>query len=486
MCVLRPSERRCVTKVVLQLIERFYIPQCANYQQFEEICETLQQKCGALLDPCEKLFMEAQFLVRTPNASENEMSFAVEKLQLLFGETNASQVDTFIRRIEQVLLPENPARAIEVFLKGGSYIHLARCSDGLACTKLRQLDNQKAARASLVTAARAIIEKAIDSPSAVALLQKFCDLASKPSVFDLFNWLISTHREDLLIQLNHKELEQFLLHQDFFTLYRLYVSRKEIRKAIVLLYKVAVLSHDTNIELTKRIEALNLCIELFNQVDLSLEPLPYPELTLSNLRRHLNYLLVCYETGLDSVDLAHCSELIRYCRERHFYDLVLFIMLLQNDNDADAVESAWRDFMNACFGTHSVDDSVNRIIETIVRLADESMIPLTVILERVLTAGYQHAEKIIQVSGCSTTFVIGQLTQLLWLHQEENWRLEVAALVLKWECGVGLMGRVYSPPMRSLLQVIEGDLAMILEHQEAARRLIEQIHSLLWPVFSKH
>ena len=48
-------------------------------------------------------------------------------------------------------------------------------------------------------------------------------------------------------------------------------------------------------------------------------------------------------------------------------------------------------------------------------------------------------------------------------------------------------GRVYSPPMRSLLQVIEGDLVAILEHQEEAKQLIDQIHSLLSSVsFNKH
>lgn len=47
--------------------------------------------------------------------------------------------------------------------------------------------------------------------------------------------------------------------------------------------------------------------------------------------------------------------------------------------------------------------------------------------------------------------------------------------------------RVYSPPMRSLLQVIEGDLVAILEHQEEAKQLIDQIHSLLSSVsFNKH
>lgn len=36
--------------------------------------------------------------------------------------------------------------------------------------------------------------------------------------------------------------------------------------------------------------------------------------------------------------------------------------------------------------------------------------------------------------------------------------------------------------MRSLLQVIEGDLVAILEHQDEAKQLIEQIHSLLYSV----
>ena len=41
--------------------------------------------------------------------------------------------------------------------------------------------------------------------------------------------------------------------------------------------------------------------------------------------------------------------------------------------------------------------------------------------------------------------------------------------------------------MRALLQVIEGDLVAILEHQEEAKRLIDQIHSLLSSVsFNKH
>ena len=41
--------------------------------------------------------------------------------------------------------------------------------------------------------------------------------------------------------------------------------------------------------------------------------------------------------------------------------------------------------------------------------------------------------------------------------------------------------------MRSLLQVIEGDLVAILEHQEEAKQLIDQIHSLLSSVsFNKH
>lgn len=41
--------------------------------------------------------------------------------------------------------------------------------------------------------------------------------------------------------------------------------------------------------------------------------------------------------------------------------------------------------------------------------------------------------------------------------------------------------------MRSLLQVIEGDLVAILEHQEEAKQLVDQIHSLLSSVsFNKH
>ena len=39
MCVLRPKALRCIEKVILQMIERFYISQCADYQQFEKICE---------------------------------------------------------------------------------------------------------------------------------------------------------------------------------------------------------------------------------------------------------------------------------------------------------------------------------------------------------------------------------------------------------------------------------------------------------------
>lgn len=431
MCVLRPKALRCIEKVILQMIERFYISQCADYQQFEKICEDLQQKCGDFFVPCEKLFMEAQFLVRTPDVSENELSFAIEKLQLLFGETHFSKVEKYIHRIEKILLPAYPILAIQVFLKGALYIQLANCSDGPNCSKLRMLDNQKAARASLIAAARSVVEEVVDTPSAVPILQAFCDTASKSSVFDLFNWLISTHREDLLIQLHHSELEYFLLHQDYFTLHRLFVHRKQIMKAISLLYEVAVLSYHADIQLNERIEALHQCIELFGQVDLSVETPPYPELTLPNLRHHLNYLLICYETGLDAVDLSQCDELIRSCRERHFYDLVLFLMQIQNDNDAEAVQNAWKDFMTACFDTYNLEGSVNRIIETIVRLADETMIPLATILEQVLIAGYQHAEQIIQQSGCSTSFIIHQLLELLQLHQEENWRLEVASLILR-------------------------------------------------------
>ena len=41
--------------------------------------------------------------------------------------------------------------------------------------------------------------------------------------------------------------------------------------------------------------------------------------------------------------------------------------------------------------------------------------------------------------------------------------------------------------MRALLQVIEGDLVAVLEHQEEAKQLIDQIHSLLSSVsFNKH
>ena len=431
MCVLRPNALRCLEKTVLQLIERFYIPRCSDYDQFEKICESLQQECGDFFSPCEKLFMEAQFLVRTPDVSENQLSFAADKLQRIFGLTPFSKVDRFVRRIERILLPDRPELAIQVFLQGASHIQLANCSDGPNCSKLRMLDNQKAARASLIAAARAVVESTIDAPSAISNLQKFCDLASQSSVFDLFNWLMATHREDLLIELKHKELEQFLLHQDFFTLQRLYVHRKEIRKAIQLLYEVAVLSHHINIQLNERIEALNLCIQLFDQVDLSLEPFSYPELTLPNLRHHLNYLLICYETGLDAVDLSHCDELLRSCRERHLYDLVLYLLQIQNDNDEKAVKDAWNDFMNACFDTYAIEDSVARIIETMVRLADETMIPLALILERVLIAGYQTPERIVRESGCSVSFVTHQLLELLRLRLEEDWRLKVAALTLK-------------------------------------------------------
>ena len=431
MCVLRPNVLCCLETLVLQLIERHHIPRCSDYDQFEKICETLQQECGSFFNPCEKLFMEAQFLVRTPDVSENQLSFVADKLQRIFGLAHVSKVDPFIRRIEQILLPDMPELAIQVFLQGAAHIQLANCSDGPNCTKLRMLDNQKAARASLIAAARAVVESSIDTPSAVSHLQKFCDLASKSSVFDLFNWLMATHREDLLIELKHKELEQFLLHQDFFTLHRLYVHRKEIRKAIQLLYEVAVLSYHINIQLNERIEALNLCIQLFDQVDLSLEPFSYPELTLPNLRHHLNYLLICYETGLDAVDLSQCDELIRSCRERHLYDLVLYLLQIQNDNDENAVKNAWNDFMSACFDTYAIDDSVARIIETMVRLADETMIPLALILERTMLAGYETPERIVRESGCSVSFVIHRLLELLRLHQDENWRLKVAALTLK-------------------------------------------------------
>ena len=87
--------------------------------------------------------------------------------------------------------------------------------------------------------------------------------------------------------------------------------------------------------------------------------------------------------------------------------------------------------MNACFDTYAIDDSVARIIETMVRLADETMIPLALILERVLIAGYQTPERIVRESGCSVSFVTHQLLELLRLRLEEDWRLKVAALTLK-------------------------------------------------------
>ena len=155
MCVLRPNVLCCLETLVLQLIERHHIPRCSDYDQFEKICETLQQECGSFFNPCEKLFMEAQFLVRTPDVSENQLSFVADKLQRIFGLAHVSKVDPFIRRIERILLPDMPELAIQVFLQGAAHIQLANCSDGPNCTKLRMLDNQKAARASLIAAARA-------------------------------------------------------------------------------------------------------------------------------------------------------------------------------------------------------------------------------------------------------------------------------------------------------------------------------------------
>ena len=184
MCVLRPNVLCCLETLVLQLIERHHIPRCSDYDQFEKICETLQQECGSFFNPCEKLFMEAQFLVRTPDVSENQLSFVGNKLQRIFGLAHVSKVDPFIRRIERILLPDMPELAIQVFLQGAAHIQLANCSDGPNCTKLRMLDNQKAARASLIAAARAVTHLSFGAENPDCLTDSIIDMIlEEPEAF---------------------------------------------------------------------------------------------------------------------------------------------------------------------------------------------------------------------------------------------------------------------------------------------------------------
>ena len=130
--------------------------------------------------------MEAQFLVRTPDVSENQLSFVGNKLQRIFGLAHVSKVDPFIRRIERILLPDMPELAIQVFLQGAAHIQLANCSDGPNCTRLRMLDNQKAARASLIAAARAVTHLSFGAENPDCLTDSIIDMIlEEPEAFKL-------------------------------------------------------------------------------------------------------------------------------------------------------------------------------------------------------------------------------------------------------------------------------------------------------------
>ena len=428
----REQAIRYVGKLILQIIERFYFPSCENYESFERECASIQEDCGGYLLSCERLFLEGCFLASISDASENEWSFATEKFQLLFNEVPFYEIPKYIKRIERILLPNHPERAIEVFLKGSSFICLCNCYEKSNRSKLRAKENQRASRATLVSAARDILENAIASPNAQNLLQVFCNHASNSSVFDLFNWLKSIGRQDLLIQLHHRELESFLLHQDYWTLHQLYEQRGEYRKAIVLLYEVAVLSQHANISLNERIKALDQCIEDFKKIDSSVESFPYSDLCLPNLRHYLDLFLIEYETNQNISNPSDWDSMITSCQSKQQYDMVLILLQLKQERDPEAILSVWKLLIDSLFQTEEFDSGIQKIIETMVRLADETMIPLAGIVEYVMMKGYEDYKQLVINCGCSYDFIMKQLLQLLQMHHDESWRIQCAQLILEY------------------------------------------------------
>ena len=432
VCVSREQAIRYVGKLILQIIERVYLPSCKNYEAFERACASIQEDCGGYLLSCERLFLEGCFLASIHDASENEWSFATEKFKFVFNEVPFYEIPKYIKRIKKILLPYYPERAIEVFLKGSSHTCLNNCYEKGSKSKLRAQENQKAARATLVSAAREILENAITSPDAQNLLQVFCNFASNSSVFDLFNWLTSINRQDLLIQLSHRELNSFLLHQDYWTLHQLYVQHGEYKKAIVLLYEVAVLSQYGAISLEERINALQQCIKDFEEIDLSVESFPYSDLSLPNLRHDLDLFLIGYETNQNVSDLSDWDHMITYCQSKQQYDMVLILMQLKKERDPDAILGVWKQLIDSLFQTEGFDSGIQKIIETMVRLADETMIPLAGIVEHVMMKGYEDYKQLVINCGCSYGFIMKQLLQLLQMHHEELWRIQCAQLILEY------------------------------------------------------
>lgn len=297
---------------------------------FEALCERLCTECGGYFSGVEKMVQEAAFLLHLRAMSENELDFAKEKLELAFRDCLRSEVAVTCERVT-TLLAAHPVALVSVLLRGQKQLQL------LNMMAVEDTDIEAGRRALLEEQAKmealALTQLTQNTPPAclLACCSVVCVEGSAALKKKALTWLLESGQSAVVLQLDEKDVELFLIDTDYYTLHSVYVAHGHWMRAASLLYEVCVLSepasYKTRLTLQQRHEGVAMCIEDLKDSERAgcLERAPYREMKVPALRRVLRLISVQEELdGVRAVEEVKEEEALRReCEESQRFDLVL-------------------------------------------------------------------------------------------------------------------------------------------------------------------
>lgn len=477
---------------------------------FEALCERLCTECGGYFSGVEKMVQEAAFLLHLRAMSENELDFAKEKLELAFRDCLRSEVAVTCERVT-TLLAAHPVALVSVLLRGQKQLQL------LNMMAVEDTDIEAGRRALLEEQAKmealALTQLTQNTPPAclLACCSVVCVEGSAALKKKALTWLLESGQSAVVLQLDEKDVELFLIDTDYYTLHSVYVAHGHWMRAASLLYEVCVLSepasYKTRLTLQQRHEGVAMCIEDLKDSERAgcLERAPYREMKVPALRGVLRLISVQEELdGVRAVEEVKEEEALRReCEESQRFDLVLECLDVREslrmeesdlhresgiEEENDAISRVWQRFIQQqitqCGSLRTAMDNTTALMR---RLTCPTLLPFHTILSSLLKldlASEDRSAFLSCVGNCGLTpaTAVTELSQLLTEMEDEKGKMIMGYVILEWLRRLP-RERMQQEEVKYLVEMVVAELKGVISQQEEAEALCQSLCSFFsWGV----